>query len=335
MSNTRDRITYDQERIVLKSVSSEITMADHWDHFLARIGVSRMNHIVEPGLYVLGHPSPDSPVFVTANYTLSFDALRSSLHDMDCYILVLDTDGVNVWCAAGWGTFGTEEVVARISATNLGSVVRHRNLILPQLGASGVSAFEVKKRSGFTVEYGPVMAKDIPRYMKQRVATPDMRTVRFDLADRLVLIPVEVKAILLPMIVAAFIFYFLGGVFSLAALLVALFSGIALFPALLPWLPTKDFSSKGLLLGFAVALPFAYTIVINSETGMLWMTMMQAVIPFLMMAPVTSYLALNFTGSTPFTSRSGVRREIFTYIPILAIMFSAGILLNLAILLIH
>lgn len=334
MIDTLDLIMKDQKKVSARSVSSEITLADNWDHFLARIGVSRMNHVIEPGLYVLGDPSPDSPVFVTANYTLSFDALRSSLRDMDCYILVLDTDGVNVWCAASWGTFSTTEVVNRISATNLGSVVRHRNLILPQLSASGVSAFDVKKQSGFTVEYGPIMAKDIPEYMKQREATPDMRKVRFNLTDRLVLIPVEVKAILLPLSVAALIFYFLGGAFSLVALLVSFFAGIALFPALLPWLPTNDFSSKGLILGFAVALPFAVMIFINSATMMLWMKLIRVSIPFLMMAPVTSYLALNFTGSTPFTSRSGVKREIFKYIPVLAFMLIAGIFLNLVTILI-
>jgi CO dehydrogenase/acetyl-CoA synthase gamma subunit (corrinoid Fe-S protein) len=69
---------------------------------------------------------------------------------------VLDTQGINVWCAAGKGTFGTDELVHRIEATQLHDVVRHRVLILPQLGAPGVAAHDVKKRSGFTIEYGPV-----------------------------------------------------------------------------------------------------------------------------------------------------------------------------------
>ena len=94
---------------------------------------------MEPGLYALGAPAPDSPVFVSANYTLSFDALRSALRGIDGYLLVLDTKGINVWCAAGKGTFGTDELVARIEATRLAEVVRHRRLILPQLGAPGVA----------------------------------------------------------------------------------------------------------------------------------------------------------------------------------------------------
>ena len=104
---------------LVRSTTSAITPANRWDHLLARCGVNRSGHRVEPGLYALGDPTPDSPVFVTANYTLSFDALRSALAGIDGYILVLDTQGINVWCAAGKGTFGTDELVHRIEATAL------------------------------------------------------------------------------------------------------------------------------------------------------------------------------------------------------------------------
>ncbi|MDI7277767.1 MAG: mercury methylation corrinoid protein HgcA, partial [Anaerolineae bacterium] len=182
------------------TVTSTITLADRWDHFLARWGVNRAGHRVEPGLYALGAPTPESPVFVSANYTLSFDALRSSLAGVDGYILVLDTVGVNVWCAAGKGTFGTDELVHRIGATSLDERVRHRRLILPQLGAPGVAAHEVRERTGFRVEYGPVRAADLPAYLKARRATPEMRRVRFGLLDRLVLIPVELVHTIIPML---------------------------------------------------------------------------------------------------------------------------------------
>jgi len=172
------------KRPAIQPTTSVVTLADRWDHLLARWGVRRSGHRIEPGLYALGHPTSASPVFVTANYTLSFDALRSALAGIDGYILVLDTQGINVWCAAGKGTFGTDELVRRIEATALGDVVSHRVLILPQLGAAGVAAHEVKRRSGFKVEYGPVGAADLPEYLKTRRATPEMRQVRFTLRDR-------------------------------------------------------------------------------------------------------------------------------------------------------
>ena len=175
------------KEIGIQRTTSAITPADRWDHFLARWGVNRGGHRVKPGLYCLGNASADSPVFVTANYTLSFDAVRSALAGIDGYILVLDTKGINVWCAAGKGTFGTSELVSKIESTGLKDVVSHRKLILPQLGATGVSAHEVKKRSGFTVEYGPVRASNLPEYMKTRKAAPVMRRVTFNLLDRLIL----------------------------------------------------------------------------------------------------------------------------------------------------
>jgi CO dehydrogenase/acetyl-CoA synthase gamma subunit (corrinoid Fe-S protein) len=124
----------------IRKTSAVLTLGDRLDHVKARWGYRRDRHRVDPGLYGLGEPGRSSPVFVTANYTLSFDALRSALVGRDAYLLVLDTAGINVWCAAGKGTFGTDELVRRIEAVGLHQVVDHRLLILPQLGAPGVAA---------------------------------------------------------------------------------------------------------------------------------------------------------------------------------------------------
>jgi len=83
------------------STDSQITWRQRWDHWQARWGYRRGDHRVPPGLYALGEPDHSSPVLVTANYTLSFDAVRAALAGHSCYLLVLDTKGVNVWCAAG------------------------------------------------------------------------------------------------------------------------------------------------------------------------------------------------------------------------------------------
>ena len=309
----------------ITSVSSELTFSDRLDHFLARIGYKRGDHRVNPGLYAIGKPTQDSPVFVTANYRLSFDALRSSLGGVDCYILVLETFGINVWCAAGKGTFGTDELINRIKVTGLENIVSHRKVILPQLGAAGVSAFTVKKECGWQVEYGPVKAADIHEYLKTHKATPGMRRVQFGLWDRIVLIPIEVVSVLLIAIVATVILYFAMGLIAAIAALAAVFAGTALFPALLPYIPVKDFSAKGLLLGLIVALPFAYFAL--TKTGDLWPNALAAIGYLLAMPPVTAYLALNFTGCSTFTSRTGVRKEIYRYILPMAVLFVVGILI--------
>jgi hypothetical protein len=287
-----------------------------------------MGHIVKPGLYRLGNPTPDSLVFASANYTLSFDAVRTALAGTDCYILVLDTKGINVWCAAGKGTFGTEELVRRILSSGLANIVRHRTIILPQLSAPGISASEVKRWSGFNVEYGPVRASDLPAYLKSHKATPEMRRVRFPLIERLVLTPVELVHIILPTIVATIILYFLAGPLAALAAITTALTGTVLFPALLPFIPTHDFSTKGLILGEIVAIPFAFTFATNS-TMPFWENSLVSLVILLIMPAMIAYLALNFTGCTTFTSRTGVKKEIFRYVPIMALMVCSGIVVSI------
>lgn len=313
----------------VRSTTDTITLANRRDHFLARWGINRSGHRVAPGLYALGRPTSDSPVLVTANYTLSFDALRSALAGLDGYILVLDTQGINVWCAAGKGTFGTDELVRQVETTHLHEAVNHRVLILPQLGAPGVAAHEVKRRTGFRVEYGPVRASDLPEFLKTHQATPEMRRVRFTLVDRLVLIPVELVHVLLPLAIAAVALWFLVGPLAAMGASTAVLAGTVLFPIALPWLPTGQFSSKGFILGGMAAIPFAI-VAFQSQAGhALWLRLGWALAYLLALPPVTAFLALNFTGSTPFTSKSGVQREMFAYIPAMAWMLGLGLVLTI------
>lgn len=308
------------------STTAEMTSSNWWDHFTARMGIRRGDHRVTPGLYKLGSPTPESPVFVTANYSLSFDALRTSIKGMDAYILVLDTRGVNVWCAAGKHTFGTREMVRRIKTVNLNNIVSHRRIILPQLGAPGVAAHEVKRETGFVVEYGPVRAADLPEYLKTHRATPEMREVKFTLKDRLVLVPVEVTAAWLPALIAIGLGFIIGNLPYALAALTAYLCGTVLFPVLLPWLPGKDFSIKGAFLGLLAAVPFVLSVFLQQPGGSWYHQVGQSIGYILAMTASVAYISLNFTGATTFTSRTGVRKEIFTYIRPMVVAFILGIL---------
>jgi len=312
----------------IRTTDSIITFANRLDHFLARWGMNRMGHRVEPGLYRLVSPTAESPVFASANYTLSFDALRSALAGFNAYILVLDTKGINVWCAAGKGTFGTDELVSRIEKVGLTGIVTHRKIIVPQLGAPGISPHDVQRRSGFNVEYGPVLAKDLPAYLMNGKVTLEMRRVQFTLRDRIVLAPVELVHVALPTVIIAAVLWFLAGSVATLAALSAVIAGTILFPVLLPFIPTKDFSTKGLLLGGIVAIPFAAAFA-SVPTLPAWAKIIAAVTPLLIIPAVTAYLALNFTGSTTFTSRTGVKKEIFRYVHVMAFMATSGIILGI------
>jgi hypothetical protein len=311
----------------VRATTGRLTARNSWDHIAARWGVNRSGHSVDPGLYALGSPDRSSPVFVTANYTLSFDALRSAVDGLDCHILVLDTRGVNVWCAAGKGTFGTEELVGRIVAVDLANVVDHRTLILPQLAATGVAGREVRRRSGFDVEFGPVRADDLPAYIETGSADRAMRTVRFGIGDRLALVPMEFVHALVPMVVTSVALYVAAGWLAAWAAIAAFASGTVLFPLLLPWLPTPDFTTKGLALGAVVAAPFAAARLTGVAEQSVWWNVGWAAVHLLAMPPVTAFLSLLFTGSTTFTSKSGVEKEIARYTRPLAGFFAAGTVL--------
>ena len=177
----------------IPKVATRLNTADRLGTIKVRAGLQRMHYTVEPGLYAVGEPTAESPVFVSANYKLSFDHLRCELKGIDGWIMVIDTKGINVWCAAGKGTFGTEEIIRRIEITRLAEIVSRRQIIVPQLGAPGIAAHEVKRRSSFRVIYGPVRARDIPEFLNAGMtSTPEMRRVFFNIGDRFVLTPLEI-----------------------------------------------------------------------------------------------------------------------------------------------
>lgn len=322
-------------RVQIPRVSTELDRADKLGDFKVRLVIGRMRYAVDPGLYAVGDPTADSPVFVSANYRLSFNRLRSRLAGRDGWILVLDTKGINVWCAAGKGTFGTEELVNRIKAVGLDRIVSHRRLILPQLGAPGVSAHEVKQQSGFQVVYGPVRENDLPAFLDAGMkATEQMRRVHFPLADRVVLIPVELIAWGKHAVIAAVCFLLLSGLNregystrllasdGLKSVLVLLSSFLAagiLGPVLLPWLPGRAFSVKGLWIGLAISLGLGLCSSWSNLPGIIaW---------FLMIPALTSFVVMNFTGASTYTSLSGVKREMRIAVPAQLICAVVGIAL--------
>jgi hypothetical protein len=307
-------------------ISTVWTWADWLRAAAVRCNVGRMRYTVEPGLYAVNEPGPDALVFVSANYKLSFDHLRGALNGIPGWLLVLDTKGINVWCAAGKGAFGTSELVRRVHAVDLAKRVSHRTLIVPQLGAPGVAAHEVHKQTGFRVVYGPVRAKDTPMFLRNGMkADADMRTVRFQLADRLAVVPVELIVSAKYALIVAVAFAVMAGwhsggwvwsTFQTEGLIAAasalggyIFVGIAV-PGLLPWLPGRAFSIKGVFAGLMAWLLLwalgPYTRAIDLAAWLILLCVM------------ASFMALNFTGASTYTSLSGVKKETRIAVPVMA-----------------
>jgi hypothetical protein len=309
----------------IPKIKTRLNGRDRLGNLGVRLGFRRNNYKVAPGLYAIGHPDPESSVLVTANYKLSFDTLRREMAGLNAWLVVLDTRGINVWCAAGKKNFSSEEVINQIKLSRLTQVVSHRKIILPQLSATGVSALQVKRGCGFEVLWGPIKARDIKAFLDaNNRADKGMRLVTFTFWERLVLTPVELtqasKSLLwvLPLI---FILSGIGpGFFSLKdlwsrglwaalAVIFGVVSGTILTPVFLPWLPFRALSLKGALAGLVSGLVLILF-------GQMTIAFMPVLALLLLTITLSSYLAMNFTGCTPYTSPSGVEKEMRRAIPL-------------------
>jgi hypothetical protein len=317
-------------------IHTQLNGLDRLGTVRVRLGIFRDAYTVAPGIYGVGSPGLESPVLVTADYKLSFDTVRRHLGTVDAWIMVCDTRGINVWCAAGKGTFSSGEVADRVARCNLKQLVRHRRLVLPQLAATGVSARKVKQLCGFEVIWGPIRAEDIAQFLKDGMkADQKMRRVTFSMAERLVLTPVELYLLgksLVRVLAAVFLISGFGpglfsfhaawsrGLYAAGAVFLGIFSGAVVMPLLLPWIPGLSFSLKGGITGLVLAM-----LLPKGLSGTAFLALL------LMVMAVSSYLAMNFTGSTPFTSPSGVEKEMRLAIPLqAAAMLAATVLWILA-----
>jgi len=323
---------------IIPQISVILSFKDLLGAVMVRWGIDRDNYRVSPGLYAVGVPGKDSDVFVTANYKLSFDTLRKNMQEMNGWILVLDTKGVNVWCAAGKGTFGTKELVRMIRLESLEKVVDHKRLIVPQLGATGIAAHKVREETGFNIHYGPVRASDIRKFLNDGYrADREMRRISFGFKDRIKLIPNDFiygKFYLLGAVSVLFLISgingkgisykdFTGeGLPAILKIFLAYISGIVITPMFLPYIPGRYFSLKGFIAGTVTFL----ILILSGSAGD---NPIEISSWYLLITAISSFLAMNFTGSSTYTSLSGVKKEMKISIPLQAGFAFTGIILQI------
>jgi ubiquinone/menaquinone biosynthesis C-methylase UbiE len=214
--------------------------------------LSFTNRILPPylkqrtGLYRIGSPDARSPLLVTGNYELTVRRLTRELDgNVDCWLLVANSRGINVWCAAGGGHFTAEDVISALRTSGADQVVSHHALVLPQLCANGVDGWKIRDETAWGVHWGPARAEDIPAYLESgRQKTDAMRKVSFPLPDRL------------EMTTAILTFYgLLLGIISFflwkdQLLIILGFMVVAsyIYGVFLPWIPGRDGLEKGVSL---------------------------------------------------------------------------------------
>jgi ubiquinone/menaquinone biosynthesis C-methylase UbiE len=197
-----------------------------------------------PGLYKIGQPDDNSPILVTGNYELTVRRLVKAIDGaLDAWLLVADSNGINVWCSAGGGFFTAERIIEAVRTSGVDRFVKHRALILPQLCANGVDGWRIREETGWGVHWGPVYARDIPAYLEANRKKKDaVRWVSFPLKDRLEMLSVTLAFYGLLIMIPVAIFW-RDGFWAVMMALV----GLGLFYAItLPWLPGRDGLQKSI-----------------------------------------------------------------------------------------
>jgi acetyl-CoA decarbonylase/synthase complex subunit gamma len=123
---------------------------------------------VEPGVNVFGEPNENSPVFLTTNFALTYYTVASDIESakVDCYVIVVDTEGLSVESAVA-GRHLTADVVAEtMNEFNVNEKVHHRHLVIP--GRAARLSGEIREATGWNVSVGPMDSSGIARYVEEK-----------------------------------------------------------------------------------------------------------------------------------------------------------------------
>lgn len=123
---------------------------------------------VEPKLYEIGTPGPDSPVYVTTNFSLTYFCVAGDVEAsrVPAYILAVDTDGTSVLTSWAAGKFTPEKIAQAIQESGIADRVKHRKVVIP--GGVAVLSGKLQELSGWEVLVGPRESAGIPSFVKQR-----------------------------------------------------------------------------------------------------------------------------------------------------------------------
>ncbi|GBD83636.1 acetyl-CoA decarbonylase/synthase complex subunit gamma [bacterium BMS3Abin02] len=256
-------------------------------------------HRSKTGLFPIGDPDRSSPVVVTGNYTLTVRRVVEALQGEDVWLLVADSRGINVWCAAGGGHLTHHDVIAALRTSRIADRVDHRELVLPQLSATGVERSRVEEATGWHATWGPVHATDLPAFLRRgRHAVREERAVRFPMSDRLQMAIMWTA----PMVPILWLILWpitgplpaLIDAAAITAIVLALFAGM-------PWLPLT--THRGLLVYSVLALAgFGFGVALFAVAGA--MTTRNVIVLAAACVIGTGIVSVDVAGSTPLLSSS-------------------------------
>lgn len=287
----------------------------HWLITIVETFLRLLPFPTKTGLVAVGSPDRQSPVLLTGNFGLTVRRVKRALKGIDAYLLVANSRGINVWCAATGGHLTNHDVISVLKTSGVEQRVDHRLVILPQLAATGIEGKVVQAKTGWTTVWGPVRAADIGPFLSGGMRkTEAMRIVDFPWPQRLEMsvawaFPISLAAalVLLP--------WWPSGILAVAALVWGLALVIFLsFPLYRRWLRTTrknvgfvffDFGRHGLPLLFWALAVLGAACWLCLTHGFAWNVMLRWTVVSLI---ITLTLSLDLAGSTPIY-KSGLYKD--------------------------
>jgi acetyl-CoA decarbonylase/synthase complex subunit gamma len=123
---------------------------------------------VQPGVYEINSPNPESPVLVTTNFSITYFAVANEVEGagLPAWLVVTDAEGMSVLTAWAAGKFDAERIAKAIKGFNVGDKVSRKRIVLP--GHVAVLSGEVEEElPGWEICVGPREAVDLPAFIKQ------------------------------------------------------------------------------------------------------------------------------------------------------------------------
>lgn len=126
----------------------------------------RIYPAVDAGLYEIGEPGDMAPIFVTSNYRMTKIPVEQDLQgaNLDCFLLVVDTEGIGIESAVAGGQFSAGGIAEAVNEFKPFEKVKHRILVIPGMAARLSGALEDEANAFVVV--GPRDSSGIPKFME-------------------------------------------------------------------------------------------------------------------------------------------------------------------------
>jgi acetyl-CoA decarbonylase/synthase complex subunit gamma len=123
---------------------------------------------VQPGVKSFGNPNENSPVLMTTNFALTYYTVASDIESsgLDCYLLVVDTEGLAVDSSVAGRKLTSDKIAETLKESKMEEKVKHRRLIIP--GKAARLSGEIQELSGWEVLVGPRDSSEIPKFLQDK-----------------------------------------------------------------------------------------------------------------------------------------------------------------------